>query len=809
MNRKIRVLILLLVFLLASGCSTEEPETIPVRQPDTLLTAESGMATSIASQETATPQPTSAPLPNDRLHMGDQALFDGDWEKALGDYQSVLAATNDPKLTQEAILGSARSYVQGNDDLAAIALLEDLLRDHPEAANAASAHFELAEAYLRQEKYAEAIEEYSGYLAKKPGAIDAYIFAKRAEAAFSAGDYPSAANDYQAAIGAPSVMDGISLRLKLALTYTLAGDLQGALRLYEEVFLQTQDEYTRALIDLRKGQVFTEMGLLENAQAAYLDAVNNYPKAYDSYSALVALVEAGVEVDSLQRGIIDYHAGMYGPAATALDSYLQKQPADPGTAHYYYGLTFYAQGNYQAAIDQWDALIAMEKEHPHWAEAWGEKAYTQWFDLEQPDAAIQTLLDFAQRDPGSPRAAEFLFEAASIAERANQLNRAIEIWEKLTSDYPGDAKASRARFLASISRYRLEDFEGAELAFQRYLSASASLEDKAAGNFWLGKTYARRGSLESAKTAWQTAAALDPTSYYSERARDLLNERASFSPPEGYDLVYDLNGEKIKAADWVKTKFNLAADVDLLGPGDLVNDPYLRRGLELWEIGMLDEARGEFEVLRMQAQEDPARTFRLANLFLDLGAYRPAIMAARQVLNLAGMDDAGTLGAPIYFSHIRFGTYYSDLVLPLAQEYDIHPLFLFSLIRQESLFEGFVRSSAGARGLMQIIPSTGDDIASQLDWPADYQSTDLYRPLVSLHFGVDYLNRQRELFEGDMYAALAAYNGGPGNALTWIELGKGDPDLFLETIRYEETRLYIRRIYENFAIYRFIYDRTS
>jgi soluble lytic murein transglycosylase len=58
------------------------------------------------------------------------------------------------------------------------------------------------------------------------------------------------------------------------------------------------------------------------------------------------------------------------------------------------------------------------------------------------------------------------------------------------------------------------------------------------------------------------------------------------------------------------------------------------------------------------------------------------------------------------------------------------------------------------------------------------------------------------------YAALAAYNGGPGNAIAWKELANGDPDLFLEVVRFEETRNYIRGISEIFSLYRRIYDRT-
>jgi soluble lytic murein transglycosylase len=146
--------------------------------------------------------------------------------------------------------------------------------------------------------------------------------------------------------------------------------------------------------------------------------------------------------------------------------------------------------------------------------------------------------------------------------------------------------------------------------------------------------------------------------------------------------------------------------------------------------------------------------------------------------------------------------------MPRAQEYGLHPLLLWSLIRQESLYEGFVRSTAGARGLMQIIPSTGDGIYSNLGWPEGYTSEDLYRPVINVPFGVDYLHDQWIYLNGDIYAALAGYNGGPGNAQVWQSLSGGDPDLFLEIVRFEETRNYIRGVYEIFSIYRRIYDRT-
>ena len=191
----------------------------------------------------------------------------------------------------------------------------------------------------------------------------------------------------------------------------------------------------------------------------------------------------------------------------------------------------------------------------------------------------------------------------------------------------------------------------------------------------------------------------------------------------------------------------------------------------------------------------------------EIGLYRSSILAARTVLDLAGLDDAGTFNAPIYFNHIRFGPYYLDIVAQAAQENNLHPLFLLSVMRQESLFEGFVTSTAGARGLMQIIPSTGEDIARLKAWPANYTSEDLYRPLVNINYGAFYLNQQRNGFGGDIPVALAAYNGGPGNASRWLQLTNSDLDLYVEVIRFEETRNYIRYIYELYTIYKGLYSQ--
>ena len=257
----------------------------------------------------------------------------------------------------------------------------------------------------------------------------------------------------------------------------------------------------------------------------------------------------------------------------------------------------------------------------------------------------------------------------------------------------------------------------------------------------------------------------------------------------------------------MRVTFGLPPETDLTGPGPLASDPRFVRGAELWELGLYDEARIEFESLRESVSTDPASTYRLANYLIDIGLYRPGIFAARQVLTLAGQDEHATsLMAPPYFNHLRYGLYYRDLVEPAALENNFDLLFLYSVLRQESLFEGFVRSSAGARGLMQIVPSTGASVAGQMAWPPFFEDYMLYQPNVSIRLGAHYLASNRDLLGGDMYAALAAYNGGPGNALAWQAIAGDDPDLFLEVVRFAETRDYIRGVYEIYNIYRTLYS---
>ena len=103
------------------------------------------------------------------------------------------------------------------------------------------------------------------------------------------------------------------------------------------------------------------------------------------------------------------------------------------------------------------------------------------------------------------------------------------------------------------------------------------------------------------------------------------------------------------------------------------------------------------------------------------------------------------------------------------------------------------------------MPSTGREIARQLGRAVD--DDDLYRPAVSIELGAYYLGQALRQFRGNVYPALAGYNAGPGNAAQWLRHpGASDVDLYAEQIPYAETYHYVRKVYENYQLYRDLYN---
>ncbi len=797
-----RLILKLWLALSIAGCSIL-PD-IPIIPPGWTLTP----SQSPTPEATFTPTVTPTPPITARVSVGDRALFNGDYESALADYQIVLQDSPDPLLRASAKWGEARIYYASQRYNETLTALQTLITEFPDSPYLAQAYFLQGFVQYRLENYPSAADSWQTYLVLRPGYLDSYVQELRGDALYSANNYAEALSAYTAAIQAPALGDGIDVDLKVASTHTQMGNYDAALGLYDGITARAPNDYVKAQAAYEAGLVYQLQGKTDAAIEKFRLAVENYPLSYYAYLSLVVLLDAGGTVSELDRGLVDFFAGQYVVSIAAFDRYLESNPVDnDGTVYYYRAQARRNLSFYDEAIQDYATFIAGYQSHPNWGDAWGEKAFIEWSQKGDYSTAAQTLLDFVTAVPNTTLSTDYMMSAARIYERGGQYDKAVETWARVANEYPGSAQAPDALFLMGVIYYRQGNFPMALDAFERSRTLSQAATEQARAYLWTGKTQQKLGDNEAALNAWRVGQNLDAGGYYSERARDLLTDRTPFAAASSTNLTPDIATERRDADAWIRLTFNLAPETDLTGLGSLSSDVRVIRGKEYWDLGLYEEARLEYENLRIELEttQDAVNSYRLANYLMDIGLYRSAIFAARQVLTMAGLDEhTESMMAPPYFSRIRYGLYYSDIIIPEAQKNGFDPLFAFSVIRQESLFEGFVNSSAGARGLMQIIPTTGAQIASELGQP-NYTENDLYRPLISVRFGTHYLANNLRLFNGDLYAALAAYNGGPGNSLEWKNLSGDDPDLFLESVRFEETRNYLRNIYEIHIVYRRLY----
>lgn len=160
--------------------------------------------------------------------------------------------------------------------------------------------------------------------------------------------------------------------------------------------------------------------------------------------------------------------------------------------------------------------------------------------------------------------------------------------------------------------------------------------------------------------------------------------------------------------------------------------------------------------------------------------------------------------APKYFAY-AYPMAYGPLVIAQAHTQAISPHLVWSIMRQESTFKATVVSKARAIGLMQVIPSTGHEIAGDLNI-SHFHHEDLKNPIVSIRFGASYLKKLNDTFGGRIVPTIAAYNAGPEATTRWLKWGNSlELDEFIELIPYDETNEYVRKVLTNYWVYNRLY----
>lgn len=148
---------------------------------------------------------------------------------------------------------------------------------------------------------------------------------------------------------------------------------------------------------------------------------------------------------------------------------------------------------------------------------------------------------------------------------------------------------------------------------------------------------------------------------------------------------------------------------------------------------------------------------------------------------------------------------YNEYVYKYAEENNIDPFLVFSIIKAESNFNRNIKSSSGAIGLMQLMEATAIEMANEIGEDVVVKEA-LYNPDINIKIGVKYYAYLLKHYKGNMCLSLAAYNAGLGNVDKWIKEGIIKEDgSDIENIPYKETNNYVRKIIRDYKIYQKLY----
>jgi len=325
------------------------------------------------------------------------------------------------------------------------------------------------------------------------------------------------------------------------------------------------------------------------------------------------------------------------------------------------------------------------------------------------------------------------------------------------------AVVPQAYWTAGLAAYRLGRYEAAGKHFAALArNGTASGRQRAAGAYWAARA-AREVGNPSEVLRFLNEAAGHPTAFYGLVAREALGQPVALTWNE--------------------------PDLSPRERDKLVGYPEVRRVLALVQVGQRWLAEQEFSGL--DAQRDPGRALLVLGLATRLGLPATELRLAYEL-------------ADHWNARFQASLYPVPLYRP-RDGFVIDRALLFAFMRQESAFNPFARSSAGATGLMQLMPATAAYISGDKAL-ADKKSTALFDPELNLALGQRYIaDLMDEAAIGDNLLFLAAaYNAGPGNLRKWLKgpAATDDPLLLLESMPSAETRHFVQQVMANFWLYR-------
>lgn len=386
------------------------------------------------------------------------------------------------------------------------------------------------------------------------------------------------------------------------------------------------------------------------------------------------------------------------------------------------------------------------------------------------DAARAALRAVVQRFPSDTEAASSaLYLLADLATDDGDDSGARDLYRQLYSTYPTSDRAPDARFRNGLLLYVTGDSKAAAATLDSVTVVAPNADDALAARYWSGRAYAAAGRMDVARKRWRDIVARDPTSYYAATSARRLGERP-WAPPARRD------------------SFPNVASVDSA----------MARIHTLDQLGMDTEARFESDALEEHAAASTGLLLATARAFLLDDQPSRAVRLGRKLI------DQGEKDARAY--RLVYPLLDKDALVLDAKANELDPALVAGLIRQESSFNPRALSIAGARGLMQVMPSVGEDIAGTLHLPVWYPVL-LYDADVNLQLGTAHLAGSMRQYDGSLPRVLAAYNAGASRVARWsTKHGVDDPEVFAERIPFTETRDYVRIVQRNAELYRDLYS---
>lgn len=381
-----------------------------------------------------------------------------------------------------------------------------------------------------------------------------------------------------------------------------------------------------------------------------------------------------------------------------------------------------------------------------------------------------TLLSVGAKYPHARAAGEAYWILADLDHDDGRLRDAVDLYERSVVARPADYYGRISAMRVGAMMLSGGDTEGAIRVFRAFHAGQTEPDWRQQGAFWMGRALIDAGDTVGARPFLQEARTIDPVAWYGLRAADLLRAGS------------------LSAV--------LPASPDTGPSGSSVAEGALRRLGLLLDLELEDAYALELE--RVRRLPGDGALYAIAEGLHARGRTLDAVLIGRFIKRNDGTWNPRLL-------RIVYPFPYKDQILAQAEARGLDPYIVAGLIRQESLFDPRARSRADARGLMQVVPRTGVQLARQ-DGLSGFQTASLYQPETNLRLGTRYFADLLSRYDGHVIWVLAAYNAGPSRMARWREMPEArDPDLFAERIPFRETRDYVKVVQQNARIYRAVY----